>query len=219
MNYIDKYGRFHDKQVTTKKPIPSNNAYCYTATAKLLGFQLDYDKIIECYKASKTKYGFNRHPEVQLPPNSRDEVQGAIVLEILNKETLIENEFYFCNLGPPKKTNIFTKLYTLYKIKDAHRNVVWDMPEIWDFVFTLPHQDQYFVLKSAGYEPNWLLTAYFYISSLLTIRKNDRSGMHLLWQKLKYLKMEDSFLYKKIDQQQVIKNYFGEEHPFVRRYE
>jgi hypothetical protein len=217
MNFIDRYGRYHDKPVTEENKLPSNNAYCYTATAKLLALPVDIERIQRCYFDSLSESSFNRHPYRPLPPCSRDEIQGAIILGLMNPQQMIDQKFYFCNIGDPKPASLFTKAKIfIEKIIGKHRNTIWDYPEIWDISFTLPKQDQYFILKCAGKNPGIFLTLFFYISSLLTLRKQNRSGMVILWQKLKHLNMQKSFLYKQIDEKKVIDSYFIEDHIFRR---
>jgi hypothetical protein len=213
-NYVDRFGRYHDKPIKSTEAFSSNNGYCYTATAKLLHIPLDVKSIKTCYQLSKTSTGFNRHPRVRFPPTSRDEVQGALILGLLPPQELIDKNYYFCNLSLPKSANLLTKVVKLLSLIGKHRNAVWNTPEVWGIAFTLPPQDKWFVQKLAGKTTSKLLDLYFNISSRLTLRKNNPSGVILLWQKLEALNMKDSPLYKRINIKEQLNKYFPEGHPF-----
>jgi hypothetical protein len=218
MNFIDKYGRWHDKPVTKYEPLPSNNAYIYTATAFLLGIPLDHTSIKKCFLSSLNGYSFDRHPNDDLPPVSRDEIQGAIILNLIDPSHIIKNKFYYNNLGSPEKSSLWEKLQIMYEMSKlqggARRNYVWDKPKIWSWSFTLHKQDQFFVLKMAGQNVSLFLTLFFYISSFLTLYKSNAGNLVILWQKLKAMGMEGSVLYKRDKFKKAIVDYYGITHPF-----
>lgn len=221
--WTDIYGRWHNKEIKQPTIPPSNNAYTYTATARLLGLPLDMPSIHKCYNASQSRYSFDRHPNHKYPPTSRDEIQGAIILHLYDLRTLIANRFYFCNLGQPSPASLWTKLKLLWSIRKAHRNAIWGMPELWGISFTLPRQDQYFVYRLLPGNPGASLSAWFLISSLLTLHKKDPSGVQILWQKLEYLRQLGHInwlerkLLKRINVCQLMSAYYPKEHPFVER--
>jgi hypothetical protein len=222
-NYVDQYGRYHEDPVTESNPLPNNNAYAYTATAQLLGLPLDYSKIADCFIQSRAFYSFDRHPGVKFPPTSRDEIQGALILRLMDPKTLQLNKFYYSSLGPPAKSSLFTKLKIYYKLRNEHRREFPKYPEIWEWKYKLPRQDQYFINRINATRNSILQVLWFSISSLLTIRKAHRSSKVILWQKLEFLRQIkrinrfESFLLSKLDKKAIIETYFSKDHPFTKR--
>lgn len=222
-NYVDKYGRYHEDPVTESDPLPNNNAYAYTATAQLLGLPLNYSKIADCFIQSKAFYSFDRHPGVKLPAVSRDEIQGAIILRLLDPKSLQLNKFYYCNLGPPAKSSVLTKIKIYFKLRNAHRREFANYPEIRSWHYILPIQDQYFCNRVNVTKNSLLQASWFAVSSLLTIRKAHRSSKVILWQKLEFLRQIkkinrfESFLLSKLDKKAIIETYFSKDHPFTKR--
>lgn len=220
-NYVDLLGRYHDKPIKPDQLFSSNNAWTYTATALLLRLPLDRLQLRVAFaRCLNGTISFHRHPGVTLPPLSRDEVQGALILGLYSTATLINNNYYFCNLGYPKPAPLLDQLKTLWRVRKMHRNSIWNEPTIWKWSFTLPIQDQYWVdVLEYGRAPIWK-TIWFYTSSILTIRKKDPSGCHVLWQKLTHLKQvkKDSILTRLLlrflKAPDVLKNYFRPDHPF-----
>jgi hypothetical protein len=88
-NYFDEYGRLHDKPVTPENPVPSNNAWIYTAYFKVAGGIVNILKLANCFAQCLVNGKFVlRNPGQTLPPQSRDEILGAVELDLLKPEHL-----------------------------------------------------------------------------------------------------------------------------------
>ena len=240
--YTDRWTRYHDKPCVDGEP-SSNNGWIYTAYAHLLGLPVDIRKLSICFKAcivSTDRMVINRTPHKQLPPMSRDEILGLVVLGLLSAKTLEKNHWQFCNLDgfraiPLWRVNWIKAIYVLLKmglarlivtlfyrtrkapdtIADlAHRNSLWAEDDLWNVGFRLPPQDTWYVLKSVNKTPAILHTIYFYLSAWLTVWGKDASGTLILWMKLKDLGMEDSKLFKSINLKKAVGEYFtNTDHP------
>ena len=208
--YVDKYGLYHHKKVVEGEP-SSNNGWIYTAYAALLGITIDKMRLIDCFQRciiSSEPFKMNRLPGKGLPPMSRDEVLGLVSLGILDDHILYKQHYQFCNLPnfEPKslwKVSWVKALKAAWRIRNSHRNALWDEPDLWHFGFRLPPQDTYYVIKKAGGRPGFLHTLYFYVSTY-------NSGSHLIpWLKLKSLGMEKSWLYRRINLPLALEKEFG----------
>jgi len=222
MSYQDKFSRWHIKPCIDGEP-SSNNGWIYTAFAFHLGLGLDLFELEDCYQASNRGVWpkVDRSPGKMFPPLSRDEVLGLYICGMIHLKTIERSYWQFCNLvgftpKPLWKINLFKALKAAWKIRKSHRNALWDEEDLWHLGFRLPPQDTWFVLKVAELSPSLIHTLYFYVSSLLTVLGKDDSGILILWVKLKELKMEGSWLYKKLKWENAIRNTFAVDHDFVK---
>ncbi len=102
MNYIDEYGRIHDRPVTAEDPIPSNNGWIYSAYADLAGIELDKKKMHSCFLLCRRSTGpdplkIDRSPGKVFPPISRDEILGLFHFGYINVSELERSYWQFCN--------------------------------------------------------------------------------------------------------------------------
>lgn len=157
-NYIDKYGRYHDKPVPSSEEPSSNNGWIYTAYAAKAGLELDKQKLAECFHdcqiydfVNGVQY-FIRSPGKKLPPNSRDEILGAVALGLLKPVHLEEQrhipEWNFSPYPLPR-FNLFKLLSQLKEAYGKHRNYFWqnNLDQLYRFAFSVPLQDRHFILK------------------------------------------------------------------------
>ena len=153
-NYIDIYGRYHDKPVTESNPISSNNGWIYTAYADKLGIAVDKEKLKECFEKcivvdnSKHRY-LNRSPDKFLPPISRDGILGMAALGFLKQEHL--DGWNFSPFRLPA-FNLLTLIKQLWTIRDKHRNYFWqnNISQVYHVAFSVPLTDRHFILQKWG---------------------------------------------------------------------
>lgn len=234
--FQDSSSRFHDKQTDGESP-SSNNGFIYSAYAEhivpeLLRRMLITDYLDECI-VDLSKFQINRKPNDPTPPMSKDEVIG--ILSIYKGtpygkrlyESLKRNHWNFCNLPEYEKkplnlNRIITAVDALIELKDYHRNYVWEnkVVEAYPLAFRLPPEDIYYIMKLYGERPSLFDTAAFYANAALTLYKGDKSSKMLLWLRIKDLKMEKSFIGKRVIKRETefITNYFKDKnHPFVKK--
>ena len=114
MDYIDKYGRMHDKPVMIKEVMPSNNAWVYSAYFVKAGGYLDKTKLqqafdLSIHKREDGKVFTTRHPGGlhTRVPQSRDELLGMAYLGFLKPKHLNGWDF---SPYPLPKFNLLTFL-------------------------------------------------------------------------------------------------------------
>ena len=219
--YQDKWGRWHDKPCADGSP-SSNNGWIYTAYAYHLGMGFDFLLLSDCHdEIQRGEFPkWDRSPGKMFPPLSRDEVLGLYVCGFLTHKELKRVHWQFCNISGFKPTPLWKISWlkaarAAWKIRNAHRNALWDEDDLWYFGFRLPPQDTWFIMKVAERKPSIIHTLYFYISAVLTVYGKSDSGKLILWLKLKELKMENSFLYKRLNWKKAFINYFPGGHPFM----
>lgn len=107
-NYVDLYGRYHDKPVTDSDPVPSNNGWIYTAYVDKAGLPVDSNQLdyyfVEChvdFEGFPTRALF-RSPGKSTPPISRDEILGVVSLGLLKNESEIIQDWNFSPYPLPK---------------------------------------------------------------------------------------------------------------------
>jgi hypothetical protein len=228
MNHQDQWTRWHDKPTDGVNP-SSNNGWIYSAYAKYLkGDSIDRSRLLRCYLdcvQSLNPVMVNRSPYQTTPPFSKDEVIGCVSFGLLTDHELENSHYNFCNLDMnfERKLSIkslFKAAKTLWNIRKEHRNYVWQnkMVEAYPLAFKLPPEDIYYVKKRYNKKPGILLTAAFYINSLLTIKKGDKSSRMMLWLKVKDLEMENTFIGKMVMKRykKWVRDYFHKDHPFVK---
>jgi hypothetical protein len=235
--YTDEWGRYHDKPCINNA-YSSNNGWNSTAIAKFLDLPIYPHGLTYCYsecKRSDTPLVIDRSPKDLLPPMSHDEIVALIILELLDPELVIKSNFNYCNLPSPdpsidpRKPLTFTTLYkalrAAWKIRPtwlridgtkAHRNDLWDQPDLWCLGFKLSIQNQWFVLTKAGHWTPWLMDLYTAASHLITAKFGSNSGKIRLWTRLKSLGLENSFTYRQLKWKDAIVSEFGPVHDFTK---
>jgi len=225
-DYQDRDTFYHDKPCVNGEP-SSNNGWIYTAYSKYLAPRTTNHELItmrfnNCVR-SYSPLRFDRLPDKIHPPVSKDEVIGAVSLGRLSASDLELNHWNFCNLDnyEPKKFTIGNAIKAaklLYKIRKEHRNFVWqnNMTDAYNLTFYLPPEDQYYVLKFFGKRAGILRTIIFYINTLLTLTGKNKSAKMLKWLQLEDLKHP---LLRFINKDKLVRDYFGDKHPFVKGLE
>lgn len=198
-NFIDKWGRYHHKEVTDSDPVPSNNGWIYTAYANKLGLELDWLMLGFCYRGCRqldaefTRMFLIRSPGIHSPPISRDEILGMAALGFLKPWHL--NGWNFCPYEIPK-FNLFKSIKQLLELRGKHRNYLWQnrMDHTYRFAFSVPLSDRHFILKSWG-KFNLFYWAVAKVDSMLEVKNG------IGW--LKYNKSLE-----------MMKSEFPDDHPF-----
>ena len=221
-SYQDIYTRYHDKE-TTNGSISSNNGFIYSAYAKYLAPDtMDHEKLVQCYNKcfrNGLPLKIDRSPNKPIPPFSKDEAIGAVSLGLLNDKELEASHWNFCNLEytPRKLTfkSVFTAIKALYKIRNEHRNYVWqnEVKEGYALAFYLAPFDQYYVKRFYGKSTSLLQTVAFYLNFISTFYKGNKSVRMMLM--LQCMDM-NHFLLRFIPKDKWVKAYFSEDHPFVK---
>lgn len=158
LNYIDKYGRYHDKPVTDSNPVPSNNGWIYTAYADKLELPVDKEKLSKCFNEclviglgedDEHTHHLIRSPGKPLPPISRDEILGMAALGFLKPEHLDGWNF---SPFPLPAFNLVTLIKQLWEIKDKDRNYFWKngLSMVYHVAFSVPLTDRHFILQKRG---------------------------------------------------------------------
>lgn len=222
-NYQDKDTCYHDKPVTNGEP-SSNNPMIYTAYSKYLAPNtIDRHKLIarflKCTK-SLDPVKINRHPGVEKPLYSKDEVVGAVSLGLISDSELSKSHYNFCSQDVEFERklslkSIYGAVKALWKIRKEHRNYVWEnrIIEAYPLSFKLPNWDIYYVQKFSGVTPSLFNTVLFYLNFLSVYIKGDRSSRMMLWLQLEDLKHPFRFI---VPKKKWVKDYFEPEHTFVR---
>jgi hypothetical protein len=149
-NYVDQYGRYHDKPVTAANPVPSNNGWIYTAYAKKAGLPVDDYKLRYCAELCSQGGGvFWRTPSKEFPPMSRDEILGLVSLDII----AVPKNWNFSPFPIPEFSlrELIPQLALLYQHR-AERNYFWEnhLDQIYRFAFSVPLADRHFILSKQG---------------------------------------------------------------------
>ena len=149
-NYIDQYGRYHDRPVTASNPIPSNNGWIYTAYADKVGLPVDDYKLRYCVDLSTQGDDVIwRSPGDPTPPMSRDEILGLVSLELI----ATPKDWNFSPYPIPKFSlkKLIPQLKLLYEHR-KERNYFWqnNLDQIYRFAFSVPLVDRDFILRKEG---------------------------------------------------------------------
>lgn len=175
-NYIDKYGRIHEKENKL-----SNNGWIYSAYAEKAGLMLDiaHVHIYDCYQ------NFERHPYiVSNPPISRDEILGlSYFLRNSMCKKLLERNWDFCPYEKPKFNLIeFIKQFKELYINRDDRNFFWQnqKSQIYHIAFKVPLQDRHYILKNAG-KYNFVYHLIHLVDQLIPTK--NRSELAIKWLK------------------------------------
>ena len=190
-NYIDEFGRMHDK------PRGSNNGWLYSAVALKAGYSLNVkiDAIQNCIE------NLERHPyETSQPPISRDEMLGLYHLNA-NKLFRRLDGWSFCPYQKPK-FNLIKFIKEAWECFGQHRNYFWanGKTQIYHIAFLVPLQDRHFILKNVG--------KYHFVYHLIHLIDQLIPAKNRSERLIKYLKGKND-----ID---AVSNYFGANHPLTQ---
>lgn len=217
-NYKCKYGLFHDKPCLDGEP-SSNNGWIYSAYAKKLGFLLDMpqlnyvaDKCIVINEQQNNSFvSLIRLPNKHEPPMSRDEIIGMASLGFIKANHLMKANWYFRGTEP--QAYLYQQIIALYKIKDEHRNYVWQnkIIDAYPIVFKLFWHDRFYVKKMSGEAATLFEFLMFYLYMIAILLQGSAGEKNLLWLQLSDL---NSFFRKFINVKANLQEYFGKEHLF-----
>lgn len=199
-NYIDRWGRIHDKPCTNSEP-SSNNAWIYSAYAKKLGIKLKIDPV--CFDLCAANY--TRHPNDFEPPMSRDEILGMAYLGLGFGIIKITHDWYFHG-EKPAPFNLIKLIKELW-LSRGHRNNFWKnkYTQVYRFAFGVPLTDRAFILKEIYGEASWYYLLIEWFDKKLKTKSN--SSKLIRW--LKY----------DIDPGlETFEEYFGKDHPITIKY-
>ena len=227
--YQDKWSRWHDKPCLNGEP-KSNNGWIYTAYGKYLDpnhlESRDMMSRLDCYigcKKNQSPIKIDRLPGKLTPPLSKDEVIGLVSLGLLTRHELEDSHWNFCNFVEyqPKKLNFLSvckAAILLYKARNEHRNYIWQnkVESAYSLAFWLAPHDQYYVIKRYGNKATILQTIAFYLNIVSVWRSDNKSTKMMLWLQLTDL---NHWLAKKVPRDKWVRNYFVENHPFVKGLE
>ena len=186
MNYIDHYGRMHDKPVTVKELVPSNNGWIYSAYFVKGGGSLDMDKLQKtfCDSVHRREDGgvfTTRHPKGLYTnvPQSRDELLGMAYLGFLKPHHL--NGWNFSPYPLPK-FNLLKFIEQALEAYDKHRNYFWknNLGQLYHVAFSVPIQDRAFMLEC--WKETKTIRYYFYktIANLDKFFTTPKNGVQWL---------------------------------------
>lgn len=205
-DYIDKWGRYHDKICLFEEP-SSNNGWIYTAYAWKFDMEVDREKISDCFRKClfflEGKTRIARSPYKFEPPISRDEILGLAYLDLLGFRN---GNWNFSPYVVPS-FNPFKTIAALYRMIGAHRNALWfngGEPHLFRFAFSVPLQDRAFLLRNQGSRVPLLYRVVEWIDKLIP-SSSDSSKM------IRWLK------YGKLPAVEVFTRLYGEQHPFTER--
>lgn len=200
-NYLDNFGRCHDKPVTSQNPIPSNNGWIYTAYLAKIGYHVDLMSLAVCFKGCKRvdpdtgRLYLVRSPFKDQPPISRDEILGMAALRFLRSNHLNGWNFSPYPVPPFSLTKLIKQLWELrpsllsdgiggYELEFKHRNYFWqnNLDQIYRFAFSVPLQDRAFILECFGETRS--LRYFFYKAIAFVDSKISKPDNGIAW--LKY---------------------------------
>jgi hypothetical protein len=188
MNFWDKFGRLHTKPVTDTNPLPTNNAYIYTAYYSI------FDKVNIPYVNTIRNHPIGRHPyglKPGSPPMSHDELYGLSILDDFQASRIVEyledNHNQYCDLPgfeakPFWKLNPFKVIPAFYKLsKEPNpRKVVINYPETWNIAFYQRPEHRWFYKRCAGIEPTLFEKIIFTLSRLVSILRWKKEEPNVL---------------------------------------
>lgn len=181
-NYIDKYGRYHDKPCIDGKP-SSNNGWIYTAYAKKLGLKLDEHSLQVCFhsclESQFTRLFINRSPGKREPPMSRDEILGLAYLGLLIPMYL--GNFNFSPYPIPK-FNLIKLIKQVLEVRGKHRNYLWEnkLDQLYRFAFAVPLVDRYFILNNTDIKTDIFSHLFYWAVAKIDSLSSKASGIRWL---------------------------------------
>ena len=204
MNYVDSFGRIHDKPVTMLDPLPCNNAWVYTAYwAKLGGKPLiDYSALAHCIEKRK-RHPVNYKISQQL---SRDEWLGMAYLSKLNLVNFpMTHEYIPRNIELPKK-NIFKTAASFILAIGEHRNYLHEhkLYHAYRLMFSAPLHDRAFYYRLINTKPPILYQLIEFIDKKFVKPGNNSSRL------IRFLK------YNQDPGLKCFQEYFGKDHPITK---
>jgi hypothetical protein len=186
MNFWDKFGRLHVKPVTEENPLPTNNAYIYTAYYSIFG----EGRLV----LIPHPHPISRHPEnskPDAPPISHDELYGLSMIDGHSAYTLCEyledNHNQYCDIPgfkptPFYKLNWFKVIKAFYQLSktDNPRKHTKEFPDTWNIAFWQRPEHRWFYKRCAGIEPTLFEKIIFTLSRLVSILRWKKEEPNVL---------------------------------------
>lgn len=200
LNYMDRFGRWHDKPIKEGKEWSSNNGWFYTAVSKRVGMVVHVIPGAAYFCARH----LSRHPYVvriddSIPPISRDEILGLVYLGHLTKKNM--KGWNFSPYILPR-FNIFKFIAQLWECRGKHRNHFWknELSQVYHVAFVVPLQDRHFILTCWGE-----FNAFYWLIDKINnkIKITNRSS-----RLIRFLKTGKDI--------EAVANYFGPNHPITK---
>lgn len=205
MNFVDRFGRIHDKPVTLLDPLPCNNSWVYTAYWSKMGGKplLDVNALKRCI-ANKKRHPVDYKITQQM---SRDEFLGmGYLAKICGIYFPIVNEFAPMDVKLPEK-NIFKTIASFVLAIGEHRNYLHEhkLYHAYRLMFMVPLQDRAYYYRLAGIKAPFMYRAIEEVDKRL---KPGNNSSRLI----RFLKYDiDPGLECFIE-------YFGKDHPITKAY-
>lgn len=186
LNFWDKFGRLHTKPVTESNPLPTNNAYIYTAYYSIFG----EGRLM----LLPHPHPISRHPNGEkpgAPPISHDELYGLSMIDGHSAYTICEyledNHNQYCDLPgfeakPFYKLNPFKVIPAFYKLskEENPRKKVIEYPETWNIAFWQRPEHRWFYKRCAGIEPTVFEKIIFTVTRLISILRWKKEEPNVL---------------------------------------
>ena len=234
LNYVDGWGRWHDKPVTEGNPTPCNNAFLYSCYASLVGLPVRLDGVLNCFLDCMECYGFTRHPSKKpLPASSHDELVGMCMLgEVVARGIIVrygQQHYQVCNL-PGFLPTLWRKLNWIRVVKELYalskepnpRKATPNYPYIMPVTFKHSLHHIYFYRRCGRVPPGTASACYFILATLFTIFNGSNSSKVMLgfkfmkllelgprWYESLLLRIYD----KRVDFGEEVAKYFPKGHP------
>ena len=226
--YQDENGLWHNKPCSNGKP-SSNNWMIYTAYAKLLKLPVDMQKVKEYFEKCKVTIApgeilVQRHPGQKTPPLSADEAIGALILGLIDYDTLKDNHFVFNGKGKPVTPKLIenimqglVQLAIITAIKGkSSRNDFWKnkVVKLYQAAFRFHPGHVYFIKKWAKKDTHKEEDNLARLYIEVTLKKNDPSEVNLLWALAKFSRQNK--IADRCNPKRNIVRYFGNAHDFSK---
>jgi len=217
MNYVCKYGLYHDKEVISGEP-RSNNGWIYSAYASVVGLELNVIKlaqtIIKCDRSTEKDFIVDRLPQKPSPPLSIDELIGMVSIGIVHGRVLESYKWYYHE--DQSKTSWLTALKAAWKIRKEHRNYFWEnqITPVYKLAFKVMPHHMHYIKRKSGMKSTCAEKTLFLVHVLVNSMSKKHYIKNVSWLMLKDL--DSKFLIKLFNHRKNLTAEFGKDHPIVK---
>jgi hypothetical protein len=204
MNYVDKFGRYHDRTVDAEGNPSSNNGFYYTGLAKKYGLPVSQACLEYSRKCAEKRI---RHRDdltlFSFTPISRDEILGLVELGFAKELKIGPGEWNFSPYELPKFNLIaFIHQLVLMAIHYKDRNYFWKnkLTQMYRVAFRVPLSDRYYILRKMGKTSLFYKLIHKLDGLIMPEKRSPRLVRH----------------YKQWDDHAAVENYFGKEHVIAK---
>jgi hypothetical protein len=217
MNFQDQWSRWHHKPIPEGHKYSSGNGWIYTAEAMAVGLPVDEQKLRTAILLCHTEYGYTRHPDVENPGISHDEMFGISYLQGLYYPHLAKKQvnkwesqrWQICDIAGFKPTpwyklnwpKVIHSFYKIYKLDKEYtktnkasgkkaRHATYDYPVVFPIAYHIGGWKRYLIKRHLGVSPSLYENLAFLVAKLFTIygSKEWTPGKRILGFQLKLLK-------------------------------